>query len=97
MVGVNEARRPYMLPFHVSVNEADAPVLDTVSQRRGLRVNEPATLPEVILTDELVVRQPDNLPVTAEGPVPPPEAVTGGEKVMVADSRQVTCPGAGPT
>jgi hypothetical protein len=96
VVGVNVARRPYIFPLHCSVNAAGAPVPDTVSHRRGLLPNEPVTLPELIFTEELVVRHPDIRPFTGDGPVPPPVAVRRGENVMTADRRHVTCPGAGP-
>jgi hypothetical protein len=47
-------------------------------------------------TAEFVDEQPDNLPVTAEGPVPPPVVVGDGEKETLADSAQLTEPGAAP-
>src|SRR5664280_2359215 len=87
---------PLTLPFHATLSEADAPVVDIVTQLRGLAVNDPVTVPFVMLTAEFVDEQPDNLPVTAEGPVPPPVLVSDGEKETLADSAQLTKPGAAP-
>ena len=87
---------PLTLPFHATLSEADAPVVDIVTQLRGLAVNDPVTVPFVMLTAEFVDEQPDNLPVTAEGPVPPPVLVSDGENDTLAVREQLTEPGAAP-
>jgi hypothetical protein len=84
------------LPFHVIVNVADAPVADFVTQLRGLVANDPFILPFSIVTVLSVVLQPDRLPFTVDSLVPPPEFVSAGENDTLADTEQVTEPGAVP-
>ena len=59
---------------------------------------EPAViLPLVMVTALLLGVQPVSLPpVNAEEPFPPPEYVSGGENDTLADSEQLTEPGAAP-
>jgi hypothetical protein len=87
---------PLTLPFHAMVSDADAPVVDMVTQLRGLLANEPVTLPTVMVTALLPGVHPDSLPFTADGVVPPPDVVSGGENDTLADREHVTEPGAAP-
>ena len=54
-------------------------------------------MPVVIVSDAVVGVQPDVVPaLTTDAPVPPAEAVSGGENVVANEIAQVTCPGAAP-
>lgn len=83
-------------PVQVTDSDEEAPVADSVAQFRGLDAKDPLTVPPVMLTAGLVVVQPDSVPVTAEGLVPPPVRVSAGENDTVAETAQVTPPGAAP-
>ncbi len=91
--------KPLTLPFHTTLSDADAPVVELVTQLRGLLANEPVTFPTVMVTSLLLGVQPDNVPFTVDGLVPPPESVTAGENDTLADREQLTespKPGAAP-
>lgn len=92
----NWARRSSYPPFHLTVNVAGAPVVARVEQLKGLLSNDPFTLPRVMCTAELLVEQADRVPVTGDGPEPPPGVLSGGEKVTLPAHLQITQPGAAP-
>jgi hypothetical protein len=84
------------LPFHTTPSDADAPVVELVTQLRGLLANEPVTFPSVMVTALLLGVQPDNVPFAVDGLVPPPESVSAGENDTLADREQLTESGAAP-
>ena len=81
-------------PVQVTDSDEETPAADSVAQFRGLDAKDPLTVPPVMLTPGLVVVQPDSVPVTSEGLVPPPVRVSAGENDTVAEKAQVTPPGA---
>jgi len=62
----------------------------------GLSVNDPVTVPPVTDTALVLAEQCESLPVTSDGPVPPPDFVSGGEKVTLILTEHETEPGAAP-
>jgi hypothetical protein len=87
---------PLRLAFHVIVRCTDAPVVDSVAQLNGLDANDPLPLALLMVMALVLVRQAENLALTVEGLVPPPDLVRGGENDNLADTEQVTDPEAGP-
>src|ERR1700688_1382850 len=94
--GLKAARAPLTVPLHDTDNVAVAPVLDSVTQLKGLEGNVPVTLPVWIRTARFDVAHRRSVPFRIEGLVPPPDAEIAGENAIVADNRQVTAPEAGP-
>ena len=81
-------------PVQATESDEDTPVADSVAQFSGLDAKDPLSVPPVMLTDGLVVVQPESVPVTSEGFVPPPLRVSAGENDTVTDRAQVTPPAA---
>jgi len=66
-----------------------------VAQENGLSANEPAKLPEGTVTSDALtplVVQSRRLAFSFDGLVPPPDLVSGGENLIVAENEQVTDP-----
>jgi hypothetical protein len=87
---------PFTAPFQRIVSEAEAIPLDSVEQTSGLFVNDPASLPLVMVTAGLLVVQPDSVPLITDELVPPPAFLIAGANLTVADRLQLTDPGASP-
>ena len=87
---------PFTAPFHSVVRVAEAGVAAGPVQAIGLLVNEPETVPFEMETAVTVDAQLVSLPVTVDGFVPPPVAVSGGENWIFPLNVHVTWPGAAP-
>ena len=87
---------PLSLPFQVMVSEADAAVVEPDTQLKGLVASDPVALALVTVTALLLVVHRERVAFTAEEPVPPPDFVSGGENDTLADTEQLTEPGAEP-
>ena len=104
VLGVKRALPAYVLPdtvpvkapFHLIVRLADAVVAEPVTQLKGLVENDPVALALVMVTAPSVVVHAESEALTADGFVPPPVCVRGGENDTVADTEQVTEPRAAP-
>ena len=85
-------------PFHVTLSEADAPVASSAPARHstGLLAKEPPAVPVVMWTAGSLALHCESRARTAEGPVPPPEAESGGENETLAENEQLIDPGASP-
>ena len=87
---------PIQIAFQTVVRVAEAGAEVGPAQEIGLLVNEPETIPFEMVIAPIVVVHPNCLPVMVEGFVPPPVAVSGGEKSSLPLKEHVTCPGAAP-
>jgi hypothetical protein len=85
-------------PLHRTSRVAGAPVVFSCppGQLTGLLEKDPTAVPVVIWTEGSLAVHPDNRALILEGPVPPPEDVSGGERESLAENEQLIEPGAGP-
>ena len=96
VLGWNAVARPATEPLaHVMTPVTAAPVAERVTQEKGLLAKYPESFPEeTIVFREAYpwVVQPDSTVLSLEGLVPPPNLVSGGENVIVAENEQLTEP-----
>jgi hypothetical protein len=97
-LGANLAEALPRRPFHETLRVAGAPVVSSSppGQLTGLVEEDPSAVPIVMWTEGSLAVHPDNRALILEGPLPPPEDVSGGESEILAENEQLIEPCAGP-
>src|SRR6202167_4437299 len=89
---VSPANEPFA---HLTLPVSGAAVADRVTQEKGLSAKDPENFPEgtiVCREGNPWVVQPDNTVFSLDALVPPPDFVSGGENLIVAENEQLTEP-----
>jgi hypothetical protein len=85
-------------PLHETWRVAGAPVVSSTppEQLTGLVEKDPFAVADVMWTEESLALHADNRVLIPEGPLPPPEDLSGGENEILAENAQLIEPCAGP-